>query len=69
MQKGKTFYDFFFNTRLVKSTIVHFQVETLFIAAYYVDSRNWRVQGSHLVAMCLFHCYMLALNVYHCNYN
>ncbi|KAL5190526.1 putative WD repeat-containing protein [Glycine soja] len=25
VQKGETFYDFFFNTRLVKSTIVHFQ--------------------------------------------
>ncbi|KAK7410542.1 hypothetical protein VNO78_01392 [Psophocarpus tetragonolobus] len=25
VQKGKTFYDFHFNTRLVKSTIVHFQ--------------------------------------------
>lgn len=29
MGKGKTFYDFQFNTRLVKSTIVHFQVETV----------------------------------------
>jgi hypothetical protein len=28
-EKGKTFYDFQFNTRLVKSTIVHFQVEIL----------------------------------------
>lgn len=28
VEKGKTFYDFEFNTRLVKSTIVHFQVET-----------------------------------------
>lgn len=35
MQKGKTFYDFQFNTRLVKSTVVHFQVEILFIATYY----------------------------------
>jgi hypothetical protein len=25
VQKGKSFYDFQFNTRLVKSTIVHFQ--------------------------------------------
>lgn len=25
IEKGKTFYDFQFNTRLVKSTIVHFQ--------------------------------------------
>ncbi|KAK7282796.1 hypothetical protein RIF29_11860 [Crotalaria pallida] len=33
VQKGNTFYDFQFNTRLVKSTIVHFQVETLFIFA------------------------------------
>ncbi|XP_052732131.1 uncharacterized WD repeat-containing protein C2A9.03 isoform X2 [Vigna angularis] len=29
VQKGKTFYDFFFNTRLVKSTIVHFQLRNL----------------------------------------
>lgn len=29
IEKGSTFYDFQFNTRLVKSTIVHFQVETL----------------------------------------
>nr|POE92804.1 hypothetical protein CFP56_06770 [Quercus suber] len=26
IEKGKTFYDFQFNTRLVKSTIVHFQI-------------------------------------------
>lgn len=31
--KGSTFYDFQFNTRLVKSTIVHFQVETIFSTA------------------------------------
>ncbi|XP_047174492.1 uncharacterized WD repeat-containing protein C2A9.03-like isoform X1 [Vigna umbellata] len=29
VQKGKTFYNFFFNTRLVKSTIVHFQLRNL----------------------------------------
>lgn len=29
MEKGQNFYDFQFNTRLVKSTIVHFQVPTL----------------------------------------
>ncbi|KAL2638093.1 hypothetical protein AAZV13_06G096100 [Glycine max] len=29
VQKGQTFYDFFFNTRLVKSTIVHFQLRNL----------------------------------------
>lgn len=29
VERGKTFYDFQFNTRLVKSTIVHFQVESL----------------------------------------
>ncbi|KAK7311608.1 hypothetical protein RJT34_09862 [Clitoria ternatea] len=29
VQKGKTFYDFQFNTRLVKSTIVHFQLRNL----------------------------------------
>ncbi|CAJ1974129.1 unnamed protein product [Sphenostylis stenocarpa] len=29
VQKGKTFFDFFFNTRLVKSTIVHFQLRNL----------------------------------------
>lgn len=29
MEKGHNFYDFQFNTRLVKSTIVHFQVQTL----------------------------------------
>ncbi|KAH1110792.1 hypothetical protein GLYMA_04G104200v4 [Glycine max] len=29
VQKGETFYDFFFNTRLVKSTIVHFQLRNL----------------------------------------
>uniref|UniRef100_A0A5B7BQE8 Uncharacterized protein n=1 Tax=Davidia involucrata TaxID=16924 RepID=A0A5B7BQE8_DAVIN len=28
VEKGHSFYDFQFNTRLVKSTIVHFQVET-----------------------------------------
>ncbi|KAH7567781.1 hypothetical protein JRO89_XS07G0147200 [Xanthoceras sorbifolium] len=28
VEKGQTFYDFQFNTRLVKSTIVHFQVQT-----------------------------------------
>ncbi|XP_039000529.1 uncharacterized protein LOC120126383 [Hibiscus syriacus] len=28
-EKGKTFYDFQFNTRLVKSTIVHFQLRNL----------------------------------------
>ena len=26
VEKGKTFYDFHYNTRLVKSTIVHFQL-------------------------------------------
>ncbi|KAF8377287.1 hypothetical protein HHK36_030662 [Tetracentron sinense] len=30
VEKGRTFYDFQFNTRLVKSTIVHFQVEIFF---------------------------------------
>lgn len=34
MEKGKTFYDFQFNTRLVKSTIVHFQVEPLFMFSF-----------------------------------
>ncbi|KAF3445786.1 hypothetical protein FNV43_RR10963 [Rhamnella rubrinervis] len=29
VEKGKTFYDFQFNTRLVKSTIVHFQLRNL----------------------------------------
>ncbi|XP_050265329.1 uncharacterized WD repeat-containing protein C2A9.03-like isoform X1 [Quercus robur] len=29
IEKGKTFYDFQFNTRLVKSTIVHFQLRNL----------------------------------------
>ncbi|CAK8566326.1 unnamed protein product [Lathyrus sativus] len=29
VQKGKSFYDFQFNTRLVKSTIVHFQLRNL----------------------------------------
>lgn len=29
VEKGGTFFDFQFNTRLVKSTIVHFQVEIL----------------------------------------
>jgi hypothetical protein len=29
VEKGKNFYDFQFNTRLVKSTIVHFQVDSL----------------------------------------
>ncbi|KAL9394385.1 hypothetical protein Peur_013670 [Populus x canadensis] len=29
VEKGKTFYDFEFNTRLVKSTIVHFQLRNL----------------------------------------
>ncbi|XP_030481243.2 uncharacterized WD repeat-containing protein C2A9.03 isoform X2 [Cannabis sativa] len=29
VEKGKTFYDFHFNTRLVKSTIVHFQLRNL----------------------------------------
>ncbi|KHN09131.1 Putative WD repeat-containing protein C2A9.03 [Glycine soja] len=29
VQKGETFYDFFFNTRLVKSTIIHFQLRNL----------------------------------------
>lgn len=29
VEKGHNFYDFQFNTRLVKSTIVHFQVQTL----------------------------------------
>ncbi|KAH1245261.1 putative WD repeat-containing protein C2A9.03 [Glycine max] len=31
VQKGQTFYDFFFNTRLVKSTIVHFQINGLYL--------------------------------------
>ncbi|KAE9617970.1 hypothetical protein Lalb_Chr03g0041201 [Lupinus albus] len=34
VQKGKNFYDFQFNTRLVKSTVVHFQVETLSIGRH-----------------------------------
>ncbi|GKV44045.1 hypothetical protein SLEP1_g51274 [Rubroshorea leprosula] len=34
--KGKTFYDFQFNTRLVKSTIVHFQVEMLLLTVTYL---------------------------------
>lgn len=29
VEKGHNFYDFQFNTRLVKSTIVHFQVQTI----------------------------------------
>ncbi|KAK8677911.1 hypothetical protein V6N13_143430 [Hibiscus sabdariffa] len=29
VEKGKTFYDFQFNTRLVKSTVVHFQLRNL----------------------------------------
>ncbi|GLU16207.1 hypothetical protein SLE2022_326520 [Rubroshorea leprosula] len=32
VEKGKTFYDFQFNTRLVKSTIVHFQLRNLLSA-------------------------------------
>ncbi|RXH92725.1 hypothetical protein DVH24_042499 [Malus domestica] len=31
VETGKTFYDFHYNTRIVKSTIVHFQVEILFL--------------------------------------
>ncbi|KAM0936893.1 hypothetical protein DsansV1_C26g0193431 [Dioscorea sansibarensis] len=30
VERGRTFYDFQFNTRLVKSTIVHFQVQIFF---------------------------------------
>lgn len=31
VEKGKNFYEFQFNTRLVTSTIVHFQVEILYL--------------------------------------
>lgn len=31
VERGKTFYDFHYNTRLVKSTIVHFQVEIMIL--------------------------------------
>ncbi|KAJ0975088.1 hypothetical protein J5N97_017053 [Dioscorea zingiberensis] len=34
VQKGQTFYDFQFNTRLVKSTIVHFQQWDLYNMFY-----------------------------------
>ncbi|KAJ6930483.1 hypothetical protein NC652_014114 [Populus alba x Populus x berolinensis] len=34
VEKGKTFYDFEFNTRLVKSTIVHFQAYKLVIKSF-----------------------------------
>ncbi|KAM7258181.1 hypothetical protein ACFE04_013922 [Oxalis oulophora] len=33
VEKGKTFYDFHFNTRLVKSTIAHFQLRNLLWAS------------------------------------
>jgi len=35
VEKGKNFYDFQFNTRLVTSTIVHFQVEILCLLIHY----------------------------------
>ncbi|KAE8733135.1 Glycosyl hydrolase family protein isoform 1 [Hibiscus syriacus] len=35
VEKGNAFYAFQFNTRLVKSTIVHFQVENLLITFSY----------------------------------
>ncbi|KNA13307.1 hypothetical protein SOVF_115860 isoform A [Spinacia oleracea] len=34
VEKGQTFYDFQFNTRLIKSTIVHFQVN--FMPSFFV---------------------------------
>ncbi|PQQ15173.1 putative WD repeat-containing protein C2A9.03-like isoform X1 [Prunus yedoensis var. nudiflora] len=34
VEMGKTFYDFHYNTRIVKSTIVHFQVEILCFLLY-----------------------------------
>ncbi|KAF3785479.1 hypothetical protein EJ110_NYTH27784 [Nymphaea thermarum] len=36
VEKGSTFYDFQFNTRLVKSTVVHFQVKSWFLFQLYV---------------------------------
>jgi hypothetical protein len=38
VEKGQTFYDFQYNTRLVKSTIVHFQVEAVVL---YTRLFNW----------------------------
>lgn len=35
MKKGGNFYDFFYNTRLVKPTILHFQV-----CIYFVEYAN-----------------------------
>ncbi|KAJ6919889.1 hypothetical protein NC651_013739 [Populus alba x Populus x berolinensis] len=42
VEKGKTFYDFEFNTRLVKSTIVHFQLKLSSIEAIYNSSAGLR---------------------------
>ncbi|KAH1245260.1 putative WD repeat-containing protein C2A9.03 [Glycine max] len=59
VQKGQTFYDFFFNTRLVKSTIVHFQVKTSFIlACYVVDSGTFGRIGVIHLGCYAFYCYM-----------
>ena len=47
VEKGKTFYDFQFNTRLVRSTIVHFQVATystrIYIQFFFSFFKFWHV--------------------------
>ncbi|GKV09311.1 hypothetical protein SLEP1_g20830 [Rubroshorea leprosula] len=55
VEKGKTFYDFQFNTRLVKSTIVHFQVEILHLAlcASNIDGslKVWSLQPLNVILL------------------
>jgi len=48
VEKGKNFYDFQFNTRLVKSTIAHFQVENLTNYICYVWNTLFTDAWSHL---------------------